>query len=252
MNARGLYITAAAVLFCTAAALAQSGKPLRHLVYAFDFSLNQDMTVEDSGIASGGGLAGPRVGQGTGITHYRGGHGDKGTITVDVMTVQPDAGLVLYIAEQARESRSAASAMCVVYGTGSVICDPNKKINEEEMALLRVLGRNFINPSTMDARRHWRYAEAGDQGKETNDFTIVSESGGTYGISYQRVLAVAGSQPYTATTYGQMTYNAKSSAPTLIKEETITRENGMSQANRLDQQITLSLASDTMTAAKAP
>jgi hypothetical protein len=216
-------------------------KPTRHLAYSFDISITSELTVQSSGIDEAGG-------GGSGTTHYGAGNSDRGTITVDVMGVQPDTGLVVSIAEQGRGTRSAESATCVVYGIGSVICDPNAKVNEEEMSLLRVLGRNFINTSTLDSNRHWQNVATGAGGKEVNDYTISKDNhDGLLGIDIRRVLTVEGANGYRADTTGSLDYNQKLSVPIQVKEDTVTRTHvGQGQDNRVEQQLTLTLTSDSL------
>ncbi len=221
---------------------------MRHLAYSFDISITSDLTVHSSGVGEAGG------GTGSGMTHYGGGNSDKGTITVDVMGVQPDTGLVVSVAEQGRGDRTAAPATCVVYGIGSVICDPSAKVNEEEMSLLRVLGRNFVNPSTIDSNHHWQNIETGAGGKEINDYTISHDShDGMLNIDFQRVLTVEGAACYRADTHGSLAYNQKLSVPTQVKEDTVTRTHpGQGQDNRVEQQLTLTLTTDSLAQATTP
>jgi hypothetical protein len=247
---RGLAVTLYLLAICGSAARAIESQPLRHLVYAFDITIASDMTVKDSGIGNGDPSLKIPSTSGSGTNHYGGGASDKGTITVDVVEVQSDTGTVVRISEQARDTRSAEAATCVVYGIGAVICDTSKKINEEEMALLRLLGHNFVNPEQIDAKHHWRYAESNAQAKETNDYTIVGERGDVAQISLQRMLDVSGAQGYNATTNGQLLYDREHAVPRSLKEETITRQHvGMGQDNRVDQQLTLTLQTDSLAAA---
>jgi hypothetical protein len=214
---------------------------MRHLAYSFDITITSELTVQSSGIDEAGG-------GGSGVTHYGAGNTDKGTITVDIMGVQPDTGLIVSIAEQGRGNRSAEPATCIVYGIGSVVCDPNAKVNEEEMSLLRVLGRNFVNTATIDAKRHWQNVANGAGGKEVNDYTISSDNhDGLLGIDFQRVLTVEGASGYRADTHGSLSYNEKLSVPTQVKEDTVTRTHvGQGQDNRVEQQLTLNLTTDSL------
>jgi hypothetical protein len=240
---RHLHLFLAFALLCGLASAAASAqqKPMRHLAYSFDISITQDRTVHNSGIDDAGGA-------GTGMTHYGAGNSDKGSITVDVMGVQPDTGLIVNIAEQGRGDRSAAPAMCVVYGIGLVNCEPNAKVNEEEMSLLRVLGRNFVNPATIDNRHHWQNVESGAGGKEINDYTIArDDNNGVLSIDFQRQLTVEGAAGYRADTTGNIAYNQRLSVPTLVKEDTVTRQHlGEGQDDRVEQQLTLTLTTDSL------
>jgi hypothetical protein len=119
--------------------------PLRHLVYTFTWGTSNNTEVHTSGMGDGsmGSANGPPTSQGSasGMSSFNASVSDKGTITVDVLREQPnDHGLVVTVSEQAQDNRSAVAATCVVFGNTDVICDPNAKINYEELTLLRFLG----------------------------------------------------------------------------------------------------------------
>ena len=236
---------AAAAALTAGTAFADGGKPIRHLVYNFDVTFNTTSTIHDSGINGG-----PE----SGSTDYRAGNMDKGTIDVDVMAVQPDTGLVVNVSEQAQNSRSGAPTMCVAYGNGMVVCDQSHgDLNEEEMSLLRVIGRDFVNHALIDGKNHWQTGQSSSQAKETNDYTINSTHGDVLGITFERVLKVTTGQPFEATTNGNITYNQKLSVPTMLSEDTVTRRNtGAGNYDRIEQHVTLNLSSDSMAAAVTP
>jgi hypothetical protein len=233
---------AAAAALTANVALADSAKPLRHLVYNFEVTINTTSTIHDSGI--GGGPT-------SGSTDYHAGNMDKGQIVVDVMTVQPDTGLVVNVAEHAQNTRNSVPTMCVAYGNGAVVCDQSHgELNEEEMSLLRVIGKDFVNHALIDNKNHWQYAQSTPQAKETNDYTIDSTNGDVLGISFERYLKVTNDQPFEATTNGKITYNEKLSVPTMLNEDTVTRHNtGGGNYDRTEQHMTLNLATDSMQAA---
>ncbi len=247
----GLLISRALVAFLTtglvasieSAATAADAKPVRHLAYAFDVAFASVETDHSSGIG----------GEGSGVTDYRAGNGDRGTISVDVLAVQPDTGLVLRISEEARETRSAKPATCVVYGNGAPICDTSVKINEEELTLLRLLGRTFVDQSQIDSKHHWQLATTSPTFSETSDFTIVGESSGVLKITGQRVSKAEGAQGSRTTTNLQIDYDQNKVVPTLVKEDTVMRQNiGMGRDNRLSSMTTLTLVSDSMIAPGSP
>jgi hypothetical protein len=225
-------------------ALADGAKPIRHLVYTFDITLATTSTVHDSGIGGDGPVSG--------TSDYHGQATDQGQITVDVLQVQPDSGLVVQVAEEARNRRTSEPTMCVVYPNSAVICDQTKGgLNEEESSLLRFLGRNFINPATVDQKNHWQYTASDPQSQETSDYTLGKAAGDVVPITYQRVLKVAGVNGFDATTDGKLTYNQKSSVPVSIIEDTTTRKStGMGNYDTNRQQITLTLTGDSLAQAK--
>lgn len=238
--ARFLFSFAAAAALTASVALADGTAPIRHLVYKFDVTLSTTATVHDSGIGGDGGASGS--------TDYHSGSSDEGTITVDVLQVQPDTGLVVQIAEQARNRRDAVPTECVTYGNGAVVCDQSHgQLNEEEMTLLRFLGRNFINSALIDAKHHWQYAANTAESSETNDYTLGASKGDTVDIAYQRLLKVTGANGFNATTDGSMSYNKTLNMPVSVKEQTLTRRNtGAGNYDTTRQDMTFSLAQDSM------
>jgi len=226
-------------------ARADAPAPIRHLVYDFDVKFTTSATVHSSGF-NGDGPA-------SGVADYRLGSDDKGTITVDVLQVQPDSGLVVRIAENARGTRSNDPKMCVVYGTGSTICDQSHgELNEEEMTLLRLLGKNFVSGAPVDAKHHWQYSSSAPQATETTDYTINKTDGNMLDITYDRQLKVGGAQPFDANSQGSLTYDAQRTVPLSVKEDTITHRNAGIGGNydKVEQHVTLTLASDSMRAAQ--
>ena len=225
-------------------AQADDQKPIRHLVFNMGVTIATTLTQHTSGIGGDG--------PASGSVDSKGSDSETGTIVADIMAVQPDTGLVVRVSEQARGDRNNEPTMCVTYGTGTIVCDMSKGgPNEEEMSLLRVLGRDFVNPVLMDANKHWRTSSEIPGGKETNDYRIDSQTGDLADISYQRVLDMGGAQSFNASTQGKIVYNQKLSVPTSMVEDTITRKNGMGgDYTTVDQKMTFTLASDSLAQAK--
>lgn len=216
---------------------AAASTPLRHLVYSFTFSESTDRTIHDSGI--GGPISG--------MQDSRGGYGDKGLITADVVGIQADRGLIVTISEQARESRSAAPNTCLVYGDMAVRCDPSKKVNDEELALLRFMGRDFIDPAQIDEKNHWRVATSAPQLTLSTDFTIQSNTGDVLQIVERRVVEQKGAQGFTSAVDGHITYDLTHTVPTAVSEDEMLRQTvGMGSYDTDHTQIALTLQSDSL------
>jgi hypothetical protein len=242
------WIVAALAFGLTAPAAADAPPtPTRHLVYDFTYGSSSDLTVEDAGIASTGGqmTAGASA---SGISDDRSGQADQGTITVDVMQIQPDTGLVVDVSEQAQTYRTAVVAECIVYGNTNVVCDPEKKVNDEELLVLRLLGRNFVDPAQVDDKNHWRVAHSDTDGIMTDDFTIAKNVNGAMQIASERVFKRLGAQIVTTTSDTKIDYDFNRTVPTSISEEAITREQrGMSAYNTTIVQTTMTLQQDSLT-----
>ncbi len=247
----GLAAIAAAAAFSYAApAIAVTSSPqVRHLVYAFTWGTSNTTEVQTSGMASVGNPTGAGGmsdhGSASGTATSSGGASDRGTISVDVQRQQSDGGLVVGISEQATGQRSASAATCVVYGDLTVVCDPNKKINEEELALLRFLGSNFVDPAALDATRHWQRVQSGASNTTTSDFTIAKNANGIMTIDETRVEKANGSRPLTSDITGTIVYDFNRTLPTSVTEASMMRSEQGEQYQTVRQETTLQLQSDS-------
>ena len=204
-------------------AVSPTPAPIRHLVYTFDYHASTDVTQHDSGIGTNGGGLGNTQSSNSGTVDSKGALTDHGTITVDVVSVQADTGLLVRVSESSTKTRTTDPAPCVVYGNTTVVCDPNKTVNPEEMEVIRLLGRDFVSPASIDANNHWRIALNNATGSMTWDFTIGKVTGTTFEITSQRVTKATGAQAFTATADGKMTYDTARTLPTAIEEDETTR-----------------------------
>jgi len=214
----------------------QTPKPLRHLVYSFTFDSKQNGTVpNDPGT--------------TGASTYNGDMNDSGTITVDVMREGSDRGLVVVVSEQAKNTRSTDAATCAVYGNTDVVCEPGKRVNTEEYALLRFLGANFVDPDKVDANGQWSVSENKGTTKMSAQYVINTNDNGALAISETRhvVDTSQGSTTFDAQT--KLNYNGPKQVPTSVDEYGTERKNGgVTGISTTVYQTTLSLTSDSLTA----
>ena len=209
------------MLHAIALALAaqQAPKVLRHLDFHFGISIRNTATQHVSGIGSGP-ISGVADNTMTGS--------NQGTISVDVVGLRPDTGLIVNVTETSREITHADTIQCITWGMGTVVCEPGKHPTPEEEALLRFLGRGFINSANIDQNNHWRIATSSKQQSETNDYRITSNNDGLMKIKFQRVSSAPGAQGYSATTDGSLTYDANLTVPRSIDENTMMRSDSVS------------------------
>jgi len=255
MTLRVAAIAAALTMAFGATATADTPAPVRHLVYDFTYSNTQTQTAHDSGISSSDSDAKGAVGSSgslaaaapsSGMAQSSAAASDRGQIVVDINRVQPDGGLVVSISENAHDKRSALPATCVVYGNTNMVCDTSKQINTEELALLRVLGSNFVDPAQIDAKNHWRVDQSGATNSDVADYSIAATNGNVMKIASLRVLKETGAQGFTATTNGTITYDAQRLVPLGLIEDEILRQNGgMGSYTEVRTQTGLSLVSDS-------
>ena len=196
-------------------------------------------------------LCGPAV-SASGINTLRAGTSDEGTISVDVLSIGADSGVVLNISEKGRGTHNAETAQCVSYGNTYFICDQSKKVYDEEIAVIRYLGRSFTFAVPLDAKNHWQYRQSAPTMDELSDFTITNNAKGVVQIEVERVLKITGAGGYNASTNGKITYDRGLSVPLEITEQTITQaDQGAGSHSRGDQIVDLKLVSDSRASAGA-
>lgn len=217
-------------------------KPLRHLVYTFTWGTSTDLQMQNSGMTENGGTTG------SGTSDFGGGAQDRGTITVNVVREQPDRGLVVSVSEQAQGSRSAPATTCVVFGNTNVMCDPNGKVNAEELTVARLLGTTFVDPTQLDAKQHWQVSQNAPGFTTVSDFVIAQNAAGVMKIVETRTVTGTGARPYTQNVNATIGYDFNKTVPLSIDENATERSEGVNQYRIVKSQTTLQLESDSMAA----
>ncbi len=220
--------------------------PIRHLVYSFTYGSQQNVSVRDQAIegSNANGLSG---GMSSGISHYNGTLGDKGTMMVDVIGEQADKGVVVSISEQGENTRRAPAATCVVYGNTSVICDPNRTVNPEEYTLLRFLASNFVDPNQLDAKQHWSVNQNGGGIEVHADYTIQTNANGVMTIGEARTIVQEAHRSMTTSVQTQIGYDFNRLLPMSVNEYVTQRADaGAAGTSTTIYQTTLKLVSDSM------
>jgi hypothetical protein len=216
---------------------------IRHLVYTFTYTNFTTETVHDSGIGRNAPVSG--------FAESHAADSDLGTISIDVLHVQPDTGLIVSIAEQAHNRRSAAPATCVVYGNTNVVCAPDARVNTEELSVLRLLGSNFIETDQIDSKNHWRVDQTGKRTSDVADFSIDRNDDGILKISSQRVMREVDAIGFVSTTDGTITYDYPRFVPvSVVEDETIRQPGSLDRYSTVRTQTSLTLVQDS--AAKKP
>ncbi|HEY1976768.1 MAG TPA: hypothetical protein VGG89_09500 [Candidatus Baltobacteraceae bacterium] len=239
-------LVAALLPIAVSAATNTTTTPQRHLVYTFTYGVTTDRETHVSGM---GATMSQSAGPASGMVDNKAGSSDKGTITVDIMQEQPDSGLVVVVSEQGQDTRNAEPATCVVFSDTTLICDPNKRFNSEELTLLRFLGSHFVDPNNLDAKSHWHVQRDGPTSTSA-DYTISKNTNGAMTIDEQRIVKENGAHPQTTNINATVGYDFNKSIPTTVTEYLIQRSEQAEQYNTIKSETVLTLESDSMTAAK--
>jgi hypothetical protein len=221
----------------------------RHLIYSFTFGVQGSDSSRDSATVESNGENGLVGTSGSGISHYQGSVGDTGTMNVDITGQESDGGVVVSISENGKDTRKAPAATCVVYANTSVLCDPNKTVNEEEYTLLRFLSPNFVDPTRMDAQQRWHVSQSSQRSTVSADYGIEHSANGMLSIKETR--SIRGQGPGVATVDGQTSilYDFNSRVPASIDEYVTQRtERGVAGNSTSVFQTTLKLVSDSSSA----
>jgi hypothetical protein len=245
-----------------APSLARADAPgVTTLVYNFTYDSKQSMDVRDSANpaqdfgnpdTSLGNKGAPSAGndpmQGSGISHYGGALGDKGTMTVQILgKKQADGGQVVTISEAGQQTRRAPQATCVVYGNTRVLCDPNKTVYTEEYTLLRFLGSNFVDPNQLDKNKHWEISQNSPAEDVTADYVISGSNNGAMQIAETRKIRPVNGGSLTTDVQTKIGYDSTKSIPTSVDEYVTQRhDTGVQGTSTTIYQTTLQLVSDSM------
>ncbi|HEY2473568.1 MAG TPA: hypothetical protein VGI19_02085 [Candidatus Cybelea sp.] len=224
----------------SAAAVRADAPPLRHLVYSFTWESSQNGQV-----TSEPGTSGART--------YSGKLDDQGTMTVDVLREAPDRGLVVVVSEQGQYTRRADPATCAVYGSTTVVCEPKKIVNAEELTLLRFLGPTFFDPNGLDAKQSWAVADKKGGTSMTASYNVVSNNNGVMKIDETRHVESTAQGSITVNTQTKIDYDFNRLLPTTIDEyATEDQHSGVIGISSTTYQTTFNLVSDSMAKKAGP
>ncbi len=148
----------------------------------------------------------------------------RGTLTVDVVREEADGGIVLRVSEGPPGTASGGpgpGVTCVAFGDTTVICDPTQTVSPEAIALLGLLGKNFVDASRLDTLRHWHVVASGSYAGSA-DFTIVRSDAGTLAISERGVRAQTGPSEKTEVS-AAISYDTMRLLPVSVDEFAIVR-----------------------------
>jgi len=230
----------AGVLAASSAVLADQGKPMRHLVY----KVGVTVTSQTEELTSG--QSGDTMSAASNVATYSAGMLSKGTMTADVIGITQDGALAIQISEDT-DNRKAPPVRVDVTSDGQLRIPPDQLVNvrEEEQALLRMLGRNFISADDVSAGK-WSYQLSQDKANVHEDYQITgTQPNGDLLIAVNQQVKMGGAQPSDTTAHGTITYSSKYKVPRLVAIDGRTHNEGVQQTQTQDTKVNLELLSDS-------
>jgi hypothetical protein len=139
-------------------------KPLRHLEYSFAVDYQHAGEQNQGGIGTAG----------SGVVSTAHGSGRVGTVTIDVMGVGKDGGLVIKTYEWLQSTPNPTqSYICAVFSEGRVVCPEHLDVTDAENELMSYFGRTFLDPSIIDETGHWTRTFANQYVSVTSNYAVV-------------------------------------------------------------------------------
>lgn len=223
----------------------------RHLVYNFTFGVQKQEHDTNASVrqanSPGKSIDYTNV-YGTGDTHYDSTATDSGTITADVLGMQPDGGLHVRVSEVGRYYRASAPMDCLVYPTTKIACA--RRPYPEEADVMSTLSPSFFNPAALDAKNRW-HEDGGVPGLSL-EFTASAPSGSIVTIAEARNQKFGGGLGGTVNGSATFTYDTARRVTTALKAYDTDRsaQGGPGQYTNTIFNITATLVTDTQATAK--
>ena len=226
------------VFACSGAALAQ--KLPRHLVYKVGVTVSsqtEELTMGENGDMPTGG---------SGVARYTGGMLSHGTIAVDVVGITSDGALATQISEDT-DNRKAPPVRVDVTAEGQLRIPVDQVLNvtEEEQALLRMLGRNFVSGDDVNAGKWVHQVSQGNADIREVYQVTGTQPNGDLVINVNQQVKVSGAQPSDTTAHGTITYSGKFKVPRSVSLDGRTHHEGVQQTQTQDTKVNFDLLSDS-------
>ncbi len=216
-------------------AAAPALKVLRHLSFTIGTYVENRTDTKVSGIE--GPPSGTASDTGTAV--------GKGSISVDVMAVTGDGGIVVDVSEDT-DTRKAAPVRVAILNN-RLLYDPKSDVTEEETDILRFLSRTFVKAGELDVGTTWddnaQTAQSVDH--STYRVTAVDADAKTIDVAIDETTSVSGPRGFEGRTEGTVTYDTAVLVPLSLTLSTRRRSTQPGQLTTVDVKLTSRLTSDS-------
>ncbi len=227
--------------FAASTSGAEAAKPLRTLTYDLEMTIGNVREIRVDAIGTSG----------SGITNTGAALESKGSISVDVIAVTADGGMVVDVAENA-SNRSHAKVRVAIAKSGSVVYDPKQSDNVtvEEFALMSWLARGFYAPPADPPGTTWD-TDASAQGVTgKTHYRVVSVNGDIVTLDCKTEQRSGGANSFDMTRTGTLVYDMKMVVPRSATYQEINHSQRMGHYDTTNVSVALKLANDSF--AKKP
>jgi hypothetical protein len=229
-----------AVLGSGAAAAATPADPplkvLRHLT--FDVSVDVESKTETKVAGFDGATSGTAADDtGSTATH--------GTISVDVVGVTADGGLVVDVSEDAATRRALPVRVGVT--DKALFYDPTRTVTDEERRLLHYLARDFVKSGELAPGTTWvdDMSAANVSDRTTYKVTTVDADAKTIGLEIVGDTTATGPSGYVTRSFGTMTYDTGVLVPQNVTLSTRTNIQAVGRLTTVDTKLAFALRDDS-------
>ena len=171
-----------------------------------------------------------------------------GSIDANVVGLAPDNALVFQVSENT-DRRPAPAVKVGVLKLGQVTFDPKDapNLNDEEQALLSLLGRGVVADHDLGVNMTWSTDNSGGNVTDKTTYRVKDLVGDDQvNLDYERDVKVSGSQPYDAVTTGTVLYDYKRSVPISAKLKQHAHSGDTNSRLTTDMSFQFDLATDSL------
>ncbi len=224
-------------------------KVLRSLVYDVQSSAHSYHEKKTSGFNSGMGGGSPMsdnpgVSSGNGTAGVGLDGGETGRLTIDIVAVTKDGGLVVdatYIGTRTSQPKTRVA----LYADGRLAADPTKQLGPEALHVLPLLARGFIADRNVSPGSSWTIA-APPPAKGNTTYRVSSVDGVQATIALEGSISVAGINGFDESDHGTTNYATDLVSPMSYDlTAKIHRQIGVDESITTSTHMIVTLVSDT-------
>lgn len=223
---------------------APPAKVLRSLVFDVSYSAHSNHEKKTSGLY--GAETGSGLPSGGGTTAVGLDGSDTGRITIDIVAVTQDGGLVLDTAYAGKLTQQPATRIAL-FADGRMSADPSKPLAPSLVYVLPLLARGFVANRTIEPGASWTVA-APPPLKGSTAYRVTALDGQVATLALEGTSSLAGVNGFSESDRGTARYATDLLVPVSYDVNArIRRQPSIDETVTTDAHIVVTLVSDTFT-----